>query len=178
MYEPREDSELMAKEIEKLNLKGKKALEIGCGSGLLSIIMAKKDAIVTSVDIDEKAAGASRKNAENNGVSLDCTVSDLFENVTGKFDLIVFNPPYLPTDDDESDNTYSGGLSGRETIERFMKDVKRHLNPGGYVLLLISSLTGEKEVMNLMKSKGMTAEIIAREKVPLEELVVIEAQHS
>ena len=88
---------------------------------------------------------------------------------------MVCNRRFLNVEEGENDTTYAGGKTGRETIERFVGEAKSHLNTGGFVLLLISSLTGEKEVSELLKNHGMSAEIISREKVPWEELLIIKA---
>ena len=173
VYYPREDSELLANHIESLELHGKSVLEAGCGSGFLSIMAAKHGAKVTSVDINEEAVETTRANAETNQVQLNAFKSDLFSSVEGKFDLIIFNPPYLPVEPEEKDPTYAGGATGRETIERFAAGVKSHLNPAGRVLIVISSLTGEKEVIELFEKQGMKISIASREKIPWEELIVI-----
>lgn len=173
VYCPREDSELLAKAIEEMNLQGKNVLEVGCGSGLLSVLMAKNGAVVTSADINPDAVEAAKNNAVKNNAKITAFVSDMFENITEKFDLIVFNPPYLPDDDNEL--TYSGGETGREVIEKFICDVKRFLNNDGIVLMVISSLTGEREVLNIFVSVGLKTTVLRRQKIPWEELIVIEA---
>lgn len=175
VYYPKEDSELLIEVIQKIDIKGKNILEIGCGSGLLSIIMARKGAKVTATDINPDAIEAAEINAEKNGANILVLLSNMFENVTGKFDLVVFNPPYLPIGEDEGDITYSGGSSGREIIELFVSHVKNYLNKNGVVLMVISSLTGEKEVIDLFKEIGMNARSVARKKISWEELVVIGA---
>jgi release factor glutamine methyltransferase len=70
---------------------------------------------------------------------------------------------------------YSGGKSGREFIEKFASQVSKYLKPRGRVLMVISSLTGELHVRELFKSKGFHTRIIARQKIPWEELIVVEA---
>lgn len=176
VYYPMEDSELLAKVLDGANLKGKKTLEIGCGSGFLSILMVKKGAIVSAVDINPIAVETTKANARKNSAELDCFFSDMFDNVTKKYDLVVFNPPYLPvSDEDIEDITYSGGSSGREIIEGFLGNAVTYLNPKGKLLLVISSLTDEAEVLSLVKEAGFEAEIKAREKIDWEELIVIEA---
>ncbi len=172
VYCPREDSLLLAKAIEKLCLKGKKALDMGCGSGFLSILMTESND-VTSADINEEAVRITRDNAARNNVKLRALQSDLFSNIHEMFDIIVFNPPYLP--DEGGDRTYSGGRSGRDTIEKFIVGAKNHLNKGGIILLLISSLTGEKEVLESFERNHYKTTILAREKIPWEELMIIEA---
>ncbi len=180
VYYPREDSLLLAKVLKKDGLEGRNVLEMGCGSGFLSIVMAKNKAKVTAVDISKGSVDATRKNAEKNGVQITCFNSDLFSAVTSSFDLIVFNPPYLPEGDDgkhlgTEKHHLIGGKTGREVIEKFIASARAHLNENGRILLLISSLTGEKEVAELFHANGFKMKILAREKIPWEELMVIEA---
>ena len=175
VYYPREDSLLLAKTIEKTNLKSKAVLEVGCGCGFLSVLMAKSGATVSAVDINPEAVEITKANADANGAVLNAINSDLFSNVRGTFDLIVFNPPYLPVEEGEHDAAYAGGPTGREVIGKFIAQVKSHLRLNGYVLVLISSLTGEKEVIKLFNKEKMSATAVAREKVPWEELIVIRA---
>lgn len=176
VYEPAEDSLLMAKELESADLQGKRVLEVGCGSGLLSIIAAKKGADVTAVDINPEAVAIAKTNAETSGVRIQAFQSDLFSNVKGQFDLIIFNPPYMPVEAGETDARYAGGPGGRDTIEKFVNQAMDHLKKDGIILLLISSLTGEKEVMELFRENGLKAQVIAREKIPWEELMLLEAR--
>jgi release factor glutamine methyltransferase len=83
--------------IDEIPLKGKTFLELGCGCGIISILAAKKDAVVTASDINTIALEALQKNAAANQVSVDIVYSDLFENLQKKsFDVIVINPPYYP----------------------------------------------------------------------------------
>lgn len=169
VYCPREDSLLLARVLE--NLKGKKILEMGCGSGFLAILLANGNE-VTAADIDEEAVRVTERNAIKNNVKVKTIKSDLFSVVNERFDVIVFNPPYLP--DDNNNITYSGGSSGRDAIERFVKDARDFLNQNGKIYMVISSLTGEKEVLDLFHCNGFETNILARDKIPWEELMVIE----
>lgn len=182
VYYPREDSLLLAKAVENIRLKSKKILDMGCGSGFLSVLMAR-DNSVTAADINEEAVKATRENAARNNVKLRALQSDLFSDIHEIFDIIVFNPPYLPepfsfakkNPREKESIQWDGGRSGRDAIEKFISSAKNHLNKNGKILLLISSLTGEKEVTRLFEKDGFKAGTIAREKIPWEELMVIEA---
>lgn len=171
VYFPEEDSELMAEAIESVEIKGKKVLEIGCGSGFLSILMSSLGAVVDAVDKNPKAIETAKQNSKSKDIRF--FHSDLFSNIRGWYDIIVFNPPYLP--DDSTDIRYSGGPSGRETIIKFVKDARKFLTKNGFILLLISSLTDEKEVLDLFKIYDFKTEIIKRKKIQWEELIVIKA---
>lgn len=176
VYCPREDSLLLAGILENKKLKGS-ILDIGCGSGLLALIMAKT-ADVTAVDINSLAVKTTLQNAASNGVKLKAVQSNLFSKIKGKFSMIVFNPPYLPADGNmhDGDKTCTGGRTGRVVISRFIKNAGRYMKKSGKVMLLISSLTGEKEVMELFRKNRFKTKIIARQKIPWEELIVIEAK--
>ncbi|MBR9680575.1 MAG: methyltransferase [Candidatus Altiarchaeota archaeon] len=132
MYKPEVDSFLMIDAIKKLDLQGGAALEVGCGSGVISLELKKRFENVLAVDIDTAAVEFTKSKGIN------ARISDLFENVRGKFDLIVFNPPYLPCEDQEDKENCCGDGS---VIKRFIVDVPSFLETGGVILLLVSTLT-------------------------------------
>jgi release factor glutamine methyltransferase len=138
VYAPAEDTYLLLSAIEVL--KGERALEMGCGSGYISIHMAKAGIIVTAVDIDPLASVNTERNARLNGVHLDTIVSDLFQKVDGMFDLLVFNPPYLRgIADDQEDLCWAGGKDGIEITARFLEEAKAHMTVEGRVLIIVST---------------------------------------
>jgi release factor glutamine methyltransferase len=180
IYAPAEDTFLLADVLQKENLQGRAVLEIGCGSGFLTKLMVEKKAIVTAVDINPAAVEATKKLLKENKLIVQVLLSDLFENVSGEFDLIVFNPPYLPENEDDekvgSDIRYSGGPTGREIIERFVKESANHLVAGGKIMILISTLTGERETIALFEKFDFITRSIVRKKIDWEELIVLEAR--
>jgi release factor glutamine methyltransferase len=172
IYEPAEDSYLLSdilkKQIPKLLKKNPdlKILEIGSGSGIqlqtLSQLRIKKENIFSS-DINQSALSQCTK------LGFNCIKSDLFENVKGKFDVIIFNPPYLPYNKKEPEHSRlstTGGKSGSEIINRFLKQAGNHLNSDGKIFLLTSSLTKK------INFKGYKKKIIGRKKLFFEELKV------
>ncbi|HLD83546.1 MAG TPA: HemK2/MTQ2 family protein methyltransferase [archaeon] len=179
VYYPDEDSILLAEAVLETVNKGDEFLEMGCGAGLSSVIAAEKGARVTAADINEEAVVAAKSNAAANDVSVKAAVSDLFSSINGEFDLIAFNPPYLPSDDTDmhlgkSKIQLIGGPTGREAIERFLKEAKAHLNKGGRILLIISSLSGEHEVIAMCERCGYIPSVIKKKKIEWEELIVLE----
>ena len=103
--------------------------------------------------------------------------SNLFEKIKGTFDLIVFNPPYLPEDkreDKDSALSTTGGKKGDEVIIYFLKQAALHLNNNGTILLLTSSLTPETRINNLMKRLKLKSKVIAIQKLFFEQLFVLE----
>lgn len=83
--------------ISDLELQNKTFLELGCGSGIISLFASKKGAIVTASDINKTALAYLEKASDKNQLNVSCIYSNLFENLQGKqFDYIIINPPYYP----------------------------------------------------------------------------------
>lgn len=83
--------------IKPITLQNKSLLELGCGSGIISIYAANKGAIVTATDINVTALEYLKKSVEENKVALEVLESNLFEKLENKkFDYIIINPPYYP----------------------------------------------------------------------------------
>jgi release factor glutamine methyltransferase len=141
VYIPAEDSYLLMRQIQLLAYG--MVLDMGTGSGILAVTAAEKTGVscVMAVDIDINAIKAAKQLASERGVEnkIVFVLSDLFNNVEGHFDFIVFNPPYLPSEGEICDPTWVGGETGKETIERFLKEAEGHLVEGGSILLLYSS---------------------------------------
>ncbi|MBU3904767.1 MAG: methyltransferase [Nanoarchaeota archaeon] len=156
VYPPSEDSYLIAKHIPR-DLKGKKVLDIGTGSGLLAITAAINGGEVLAIDVNEFALKATQRSADQFGVKVETRISDLFVNVKGKFDLILFNPPYVPTDENdkylstEMQLATTSGSDGTDLINHFLKEFKSHLNTSGKVLMIISSTN---KIKDNLENKG------------------------
>jgi release factor glutamine methyltransferase len=97
-------------------------------------------------------------------------VSDLFSNVPGRFDLILFNPPYLPSKDFE-DRTVDGGPKGTIVIDRFLNELPAHLEKGANALLLLSSLNDPVTVK--LRHNALTFSLLVRRSLFFEELQVL-----
>lgn len=174
VYMPQDDTYLLCDAVDEF-AKGK-VLEIGCGSGFISIEAAKNGHEVTCVDINPYAIEYTKKLAEEEKVKIECFESDLFEKVVDEYDTIIFNPPYLPKDDREPNDLITvattGGEQGYELIERFFSDVDNYLKKEGNILLLFSSLTKKEKVDELIALYGFKAEKIRESKFFFEKLYV------
>ncbi|HMK45474.1 MAG TPA: HemK2/MTQ2 family protein methyltransferase [Methanocella sp.] len=171
VYEPGEDSHLLIEAALREIKPEDRSLEIGTGSGIVSIFL-KDITDIIATDISPLAC----KNARINGIQVVRT--DLFSSICGSFDLIVFNPPYLPTENDERLNdwlnmAFDGGPDGRHVIRRFLNEVRRILPIGGRVITVFSSLTDIQAVSQLYQKHGFSVEEVGREKIPFETLVVL-----
>ena len=143
VYRPAEDSYLLAKYVEKL-VHGR-VLDMGTGSGIQAVTAAKKTGVthVTAVDLNPDALDFARKRAEEEEVfgKIEFILSDLFENVSYCFDWILFNTPYLPSEGEADEISWTGGPTGSEVIKQFLKDSSRFLSKDGSILMLYSSLS-------------------------------------
>ena len=169
IYRPDSDSFLLENEVKKY-AKGKRVLDIGSGSGILAKTALKSGAkSVLCTDIDFSVVEYLRDKGFN------AVQSDLFSNIKGKFDLIVFNPPYLPYDkreDFQSSLHTSGGKRGDEIIVRFLENVKKYLTDNGIVLIVSSSLTSLKGINRILEEQGLKKKIISEKRFFMEELEV------
>ena len=174
VYPPSEDSYLLAKHISR-DLKGKNVLDIGCGSGILSVTAAINGAEVLAIDINKGALKSTQIMAERFGVKVETLGSDLFQNVKGKFDLILFNPPYVPADEmdkyltKEMKMATTSGNMGVDLVNRFLKEFKQHLNQHGKVLMIISSLNQIKDELEKSGWKEIDSTSFFFEKIYLME---------
>jgi len=151
VYPPREDSHLLLDCLEVK--KGERVLEMGCGSGIISLHCAKAGALVTAVDINPKAVSCTRMNAQRNRLEVEALLSDLFLDVQGSFDTLVFNPPYLPSEEKrEIEASWAGGEDGVRVLERFLRGAPSHLNRGGKVVVLLSSLMRDASLSCVLSS--------------------------
>lgn len=140
VYGPSEDTLFLKRSLESRDLGGKKVLEVGTGTGELAIYAAELGAEVTAVDSDTEAVKQVRQRASDQGLEMDIKESDLLENVEADFDLILFNPPYLPGDREGESDALVGGEKGTELTEEFIEQAVGHLNPEGEILFIASSL--------------------------------------
>jgi release factor glutamine methyltransferase len=165
MYKPGDDSFLMEKYVKKF-VKGK-VLEIGVGSGILMKVALTKTKNVQGVDIDSEAVKYCKK------LKLNVNESDLFSNVNGKFDFIIFNPPYLPKEEGEQEyKDLIGGEKGYETVERFFKEVGDYLEKDGEVLIVFSSLTDKEKVDEIIKKNKFKFKLLEKKDLFFETLYV------
>ncbi len=178
VYEPREDSYLAADVLAGMDLDGKQVVDIGTGSGFLAVVAAAGGAEVTATDINDGALRAARENAGKNDCSIETIRSDMFEAIDDRYDLIVFNAPYIPGSREgrsTEELAWYGGEGGRDLVDTFIEDVGRYLDADGQILLVQSSVTGEDKTLDRFTDRGFEAEVTAEEKVAWERLIAVRA---
>lgn len=178
VYEPAEDSHLLAETASEHIDGGEEVLEVGVGSGYVAgHVGAETGATVVGVDINTEACLRAREEG------IETVRADLTRPFRAKsFDVVLFNPPYLPTPpelewNDPLEYALSGGPDGRRVIRPFLEDVGRVLRSSGRIYLLVSSLTNVEAVSELADEAGLSAREIATESFPFERLVVFEITH-
>ena len=184
VYEPAEDSFLLA---ENLDIqKGAEVLDVGTGSGLLAIVAAEKAVSVVAVDFNPYAILCAKENSAFNNVrsKMIFIQSGLLTafNEFAKFDLILFNAPYLPSDKCEGDSwlvrSWAGGVNGRQAIDQFILQAPLHLKANGQILLMQSTLANAEETIQKFEECGLKARIKAERQLPFfETLILIEAKN-
>ncbi|MGQ9529992.1 MAG: HemK2/MTQ2 family protein methyltransferase [Candidatus Bathycorpusculaceae bacterium] len=183
VYEPAEDSFLFA---ENLVVKeGDFVLDMGTGCGILGIIAARKAVHVVAVDINPYAIRCAKENAKLNRVmdKMSFIQGDLFTlfKIGEKFDLILFNAPYLPTSSEESNfwlgRAWTGGFGGREVIDRFINEAPKHLRRSGVILLMQSTLSDVEKTLEKFERNSLKASVAAEKPLPFfETLVLVKAE--
>jgi release factor glutamine methyltransferase len=168
MYKPNLDSFLLIDSIK--NYIGYSALEIGTGSGIVSEFLSRYFTNVVATDIDFMSLLYCKTNT-NSKITLICC--DATTAISGKFDLIVSNPPYLPNDS-FYDRTTHGGITGIEKTIHFIESGITNLKKSGYIILIVSSLSDILKLDNFICKKKLHKRIINKKELFSEILYVYE----
>lgn len=173
IYQPAEDSYLLSKTLKEflndLEDKNIKILDMGSGSGIQAQTVKKLgfNNIITA-DINSEAVKHLKKQGFKS------VKSNLFLNINkkDKFNLIIFNPPYLPEDKYDKEPDTTAGKKGYELIIKFIKQAKEHLNKNGVILLLFSSLSKPDIIKSKAKQMKYKIKLLKKQKIFFEELYV------
>ena len=164
---PRPETELLVERIIHEEKKVSSILEIGTGSGAIVIAIAKSlnPKNIDAVDISKSALKIAQKNADLNNVEINFFRSDIFENVTSKYDLIISNPPYishkeyqqLPKEikDHEPKSALQAEKNGLYFYEKILQNAKEHLTESGRIYFEIGYDQAEK-ITEIAKENGFS----------------------
>ncbi len=180
VYPPSDDSFMLAAAAK--GLRGN-VLEIGCGCGIVSLVAAETADSVLGIDVNPDAVTCAAANAEKNKIkNASFAEGDLFAAARpgAEFDVIVFNPPYLPTDESEHirgrlNAAFDGGKDGRAVLDRFLAQFEAHLKPGGSLLLVQSSLNGLEKTRSELEGAGYGVEVVAEKAFFFERIYILKA---
>lgn len=180
---PRHDTEVLVEEAIRRAPAAASVLDIGVGSGCIAIALAKAlpAATVWGVDRSPDALALARRNAQRHGVSVTLVEGSLFEPCSDRrFDLIVSNPPYIPTADlaglqpevrdYEPVAALDGGPDGLDLYRLVIPTAPEHLNPGGWLMVEIG-IGQAPDVKQLFEAAGFTDLFTARDPQEIERVV-------
>ncbi|MCX8200425.1 MAG: methyltransferase [Candidatus Micrarchaeota archaeon] len=169
VYEPGEDSYLLAEVLK--GIKCRRFLDMGCGTGLQAISIGNAKEIVCA-DINKDAVDYAKECVKRGDVQrIEFVVSDLFRNIGGKFDVIAFNTPYLD-EGEPRDLAWTYLQDGQDIIERFIRESKKHLEEGGQVIMLISD-RGYEHYKKVAEEIGYSWEVLREKALFFEKIFVV-----
>ncbi len=186
VYDPSDDSFMLAEAIERIvpSTIGL-SLDVGCGCGILTLFLAEKSKLVVAVDVNPSATKNTAINAHRSGLKhkVQVVAGDLLAPFRFKpiFDLVVFNPPYLPEDEhdllvpDRLRIAWSGGRGGRRVIDAFLSTFHRVVKPGGLLLLVQSSLSNCSLTIRKLRELGFEVEVVSCRRFFYESLYLVKA---
>ncbi|MDR1954825.1 MAG: methyltransferase [Candidatus Methanoplasma sp.] len=171
VYPPSEDSILLIGSF--VVRPGERILEIGCGSGIVSMHCALNGCIVTCGDINRKAVALTKRNMMLNSLKADVVETDVYSRITGRFDTIIFNLPYLPVSERGGlALAWSGGESGLGPLPELIAGAKDHLLPNGRLIVVVSSLMDRDALRSVLE--GHNVRVLAELPLFFERLSVLE----
>lgn len=169
MYLPSDDSIFLSNIVN--NYHGQLALEIGTGSGIILNELSKNFRIVIGTDIDFDSLKRSQSVLKNNRL-ICCDAASAIHDI--KFDLIVTNPPYLPSNPNHVDKTVDGGPTGVEVSIHILTSVLDKLSENGKILIVVSNLSEKKKLENFITENNLVIKQIANKDLFYESLDIIE----
>lgn len=179
VYSPKEDSFMLENQVKvylgKFTKEQKekiKILDMGSGSGIQAqacLHSGIKRKNIIAADIDKEAI-VHLKN-----IKIPARKSDLFSNISKekKFDLIIFNAPYLPEDKYDKEPDTTAGKRGYEVILKFLRKSKKFLNKNGAILLLFSSLSHSDKILAYTKKLGFNAHLLDEQNMGMFEKLLV-----
>jgi release factor glutamine methyltransferase len=160
---------MLAAQLRLEALHGRAVLDLCTGSGMVAVTAALHGASeVVAVDVSRRALLSARLNAAINGVRVTGWRGDLLDAVDGeRFDVIVSNPPYVPSPSSElprrgRERAWEAGPDGRVFIDRICAAAPAHLLPGGVVLVVQSVICGETQTLEAFRRAGLSAKVVFR----------------
>jgi release factor glutamine methyltransferase len=180
VYPPSEDTFLL---LDNLSLNGKEfVLDVGTGTGILAIKCALGGCYALGIDVSRKAVRNAQFNAKINNVEhLTCFMC--VDAATAlrdgcNFDIIVMNPPYLPSTGDPrvDEPSWNGGPNGVSLILRIIDDLDRLLSAEGKLYFVVSSLSNRSSILSKLKAANFRTTILAKRKLWFEELSLVEVR--
>ena len=183
VYEPSEDTFLLLDALfaDRAALRTSRVIvEIGPGSGVVSTYLAKLTSNkVLAVDVNAAACDLTKRTAEANEQRVDVMRGDLCGALRSRsVDALVFNPPYVPTADEEVggggiEASWAGGLRGRRVLDRLLPHVARVLTAAGRFYVVCVAENDPASIVSYLRARGLTGETVLRRRARNEALSVL-----
>ncbi len=168
-YKPSDDTFLLAECLE--NASGSSVMEIGAGSGYICELLKTRFKTVVATDIDFNAIKQAKGKLKD-VTFVCCDSAAAISNI--RFDLIIMNPPYLPSDEIK-DVAVDGGRDGIAITMRMVRDSVQLLHSNGRMLIVASSLANYKTLMEMLHDMDLESRVIAKKKLAFEEIMVLQS---
>lgn len=177
VYRPGDDTLLLATAVHGEVRRGDRFLEVGCGAGYIGLVAARAGADVVCTDANPHAVALARHNARQNGLALEAVGADLLAGLSGPFDVVAFNPPYLPTAPDDYvpgplNLAFDGGADGNAVVLRFAAQLARLRPLPRCVLVVHSTLSDPGPLRTALATAGYRNDVAAEQAQPFERLTV------
>ena len=172
VYRPQSDTRLLGETLATAGIpEGAAILDIGCGTGALSVAAARlRPRSITAVDVSRRAVLAAWLNLRLRRAPAEVLLGDAFETTAGRtFDVVLSNPPYVPgvaTRPRGRDRAWDAGLDGRAILDRLCANLPLLLAPGGTALIVHSQLCDEDRTLGQLRGGGLKAAVVGRAEVP------------
>jgi release factor glutamine methyltransferase len=177
VYRPGEDTLLLARAVHAEVKRGERFLEVGCGAGFVSLVAANAGAQVTCTDANRQAILLTRSNAWENKLPVEAVETDLLAGLVGPFDVVAFNPPYLPTAPEDYvpgplNLAFDGGPDGNAVVLRFADQLSGLRPLPRCVLVVHSSLSDPGPLRAALQGLGYRNDVALEEAHAFERLTV------
>lgn len=152
--------------IKEKDLNGRSFLELGCGSGIISLSASKKGAKVTATDINRTALGFLSENAKKNHLQVEIIASDLFQSLHNRsFDCIIINPPYYPKNPKNSKEQAWFCGEGFEYFEQLFPQLNPYISMENEVFMILSEDCEIEKIKAIASKSGIAFSIVLEKKV-------------
>jgi release factor glutamine methyltransferase len=159
-------TKLLLEYISKYDLKDKTVLELGAGSGLISIYCARQNAKVTASDINPTAIKNIIKNSELNNVKLEVIESDLFDKIEmSKFDYIIINPPYFPKNPKNKKELAWFCGNDFQYFKKLFAQLNNYKTKDTFVLMILSEDCALQRITSIANENHFSMNIVFQKKV-------------
>jgi release factor glutamine methyltransferase len=173
VYAPQDDSEFLLDTVLAHGFpSGARVLDIGTGTGRVALGLARAGAgEVTAVDLSRRAVWAARLNSWLRRGRVQVRHGDLRNCIRGVYDVIVSNPPYVPSATESPGRhsrarAWDAGPDGRRLLDSICRIAPDHLAPGGTLWVVHSALSGAQSTVDLLQSAGLQARVVDRIDIP------------